>query len=55
MSCSAFKLGSDFVTPSFEERFLEGKMQDTSCAFYKIQETLVKTPGALSQEEVMYV
>jgi len=50
-----FTLGSDFVTLSFEERFLEGKTRDTSCAFYKIQQTLVKNPGALSQEEVMYV
>lgn len=30
-------------------------MQDTSCAFYKIQQILVKNPGALSQEEVSYV
>ena len=43
------------VLLSFEERFLEGKMQDTSCAFYKIQQTLIKNPGALLQEEVTYV
>ncbi|KAL9967374.1 hypothetical protein ACROYT_G025583 [Oculina patagonica] len=35
----------------FEERFTAGKMQDTSCAFYKIQQTLVKNPGVVSQEE----
>jgi len=46
---------SHVVPLSFEKRFLEGKMQDTNCAFYKIQQTLVKNPGALSQEEVIYV
>lgn len=45
---------SNVATLSFHERFLEGKMQDTSCAFYKIQQTLVKNPGVLSQEEVIY-
>lgn len=45
---------SNIATLSFEERFLEGKMKDTSCAFYKIQQTLVKNPGVLSQEEVLY-
>lgn len=48
-------LVSDAVTVSFEERFTEGKMQDTSCVFYKIQQNLVKNPEALLQEEVIYV
>ena len=43
------------VTLSFQERFTAGKMQDTSCAFYKIQQILVKNPRALSQEEVISV
>ena len=51
----ALTFDSCVVPLSFEERFLEGKMQDTSCAFYKIQQTLVKNHGALLQEEVIYV
>jgi len=35
----------------FEQRFIEGKMQDTSCAFYKIQQSLAKNPEALSEDE----
>lgn len=40
---------------SFEQRFIEGKMQDTSCAFYKIQQILAKNPEALSEDEVNFV
>lgn len=40
---------------SFEQRFIEGKMQDTSCAFYKIQQSLAKNPEALSEDEVNFV
>ncbi|CAH3023875.1 unnamed protein product, partial [Porites evermanni] len=35
----------------FEERFAEGKLRDTSCVFYKLQQTLGKNPGALSEDE----
>ena len=46
-------LTQSLITLSFQERFTAGKMQDTSCAFYKIQQTLVKNPGILSQEQVI--
>ena len=42
-----------FLELSFEERFAEGKLRDTSCVFYKLQQTLAKNPGALSEDEVM--
>ena len=30
-------------------------MQDTTCAFYKLQQTLVENPGILSEEEVIFL
>lgn len=35
----------------FEQRFTEGNMQDTTCAFYELQQTLAENPGILSQDE----
>ncbi|CAH3164918.1 unnamed protein product [Porites lobata] len=35
----------------FEERFAEGKLRDTSCVFYKLQQSLAKNPEALSEDE----
>ncbi|XP_068678264.1 uncharacterized protein [Montipora foliosa] len=35
----------------FQQRFTEGKMQDATCAFYKLQETLAENPGILSEDE----
>lgn len=52
-SFGLFSLTSDVVVLSFEERFIEGKLQDTSSVFYKIHQTLAKTPGALSEDEVI--
>ncbi|CAH3191608.1 unnamed protein product, partial [Porites evermanni] len=40
-----------FLELSFEERFAEGKLRDTSCVFYKLQQTRAKNPGALSEDE----
>jgi len=30
-------------------------MQDTTCAFYKLQQTLAENPGILSQDEVSHL
>ena len=39
----------------FQNRFSAGKMRDTTCAFYKIQQNLAKNPGILSEDEVIFL
>ena len=40
---------------SFQQLYTEGKMQDATCAFYKLQEILTENPGILSEDEVIFL